>query len=156
MTDLAAKALELARAALGVTEHPPGSNRGEQVDRYLRRVGLDPAKGAYAWCAAFVSCMILDAADALPTPRQFRGSYNCHHLVGLNAALEIGTPEVGCIGVHFADAIHGHAFFVTEVLGGGIVSTLEGNSDAHGSRTGGSVVLGTRSRGYVNHWLLVK
>lgn len=99
--------------------------------------------------------MVLDAAEALPTPRQFRGSASCHNLVGLNAALEIGTPEPGCIGVHFADSKHGHAFFVTEVLGGGIVNTVEGNSDAHGSRTGGSVVLGTRPRSYVNHWLRI-
>lgn len=155
MTELAAKALELARGALGVTERPAGSNRGPDVDAYLRTVGLNPEHGAYPWCAAFVSTMVYRAAEALPTPRQFRGSGSCHNLVGLNAALEIGTPEVGCIGVHFADAIHGHAFFVTAVLAGGIVETLEGNSDAHGSRTGGSVVEGTRPRSYVNHWLKV-
>ena len=51
---LAAAALDAARGEIGVREVPPGSNRGPKVDVYLRAVGLDPAAGCYAWCAAFV------------------------------------------------------------------------------------------------------
>lgn len=45
------KVVEFARSQLGVSEQPPGSNKGAEVDKYLECVGITfPA----AWCAAFV------------------------------------------------------------------------------------------------------
>ena len=48
---------------VGVTETPPGSNEGEDVERFLASVGLGDG---YPWCSAFVS-YVLDAAGA-PRP----------------------------------------------------------------------------------------
>lgn len=42
-----------AISAIGIAEIAP--NRGPEIDEWLRRCGLDPTKGAYAWCAAFAS-----------------------------------------------------------------------------------------------------
>lgn len=50
-TRLLAKAITIARSQIGVLEQPPGSNRGPEVDEYIRRVGLRPAD-RFAWCAA--------------------------------------------------------------------------------------------------------
>ena len=46
--------MAIAGGEVGVMEQPPGSNRGPQVDQYLTTVGLNPAGGSFAWCAAFV------------------------------------------------------------------------------------------------------
>ncbi len=46
---LLTKALKVAKTQLGVMEQPPGSNRGLEVDEYIRRVGLNP-KDRLPWC----------------------------------------------------------------------------------------------------------
>jgi hypothetical protein len=156
VTALAAKALELARAAIGVTEHPHGSNRGPEVDDYQRDVGIEPdIVGGKSWCAAFVSSRIKHAALALAAPRKFHGSASCRRLVELNELLEIPTPEPGCVFVHLNADGTGHCGFVESLAAGGALETIEGNSDAHGSRTGGSVVSGFRRAGYATHFLTI-
>lgn len=153
MTPLAAKALELARAALGVTEHPAGSNRGPDVDAYLRTVGLNPERGAYPWCAAFVSTMVQRAAADLGVEYRFHVSASCRALASLNLLREHAGPELGDVFVHLNIDGTGHCGFVESIAEGGALETIEGNSDAHGSRTGGSVVAGFRRAGYVTHYL---
>lgn len=154
MTALAAKALELARAEIGTTEHPRGSNRGPAVDSYALTMGVEP-DGA-PWCARFVSAMVLRAAAALGAPKKFRGSSSCHRLVELNQDLWLTAPEPGCVFIRIEpDGVHGHCGFVESIAAGGALETVEGNSDAHGSRTGGSVVAGFRRPGYAQHFLAV-
>lgn len=46
-------ALKLAKSLVGVSEHPPGSNRGPKIDAWNRDVGTPPGPEAY-WCGAFV------------------------------------------------------------------------------------------------------
>jgi hypothetical protein len=65
---LATSALALARSQVGVRESPAGSNRGPEVDAYLRTVGLNPAAGSYAWCAAFVYWCFNEAARSAGRP----------------------------------------------------------------------------------------
>lgn len=154
MTALAAKALELARAEIGTTEHPRGSNRGPAVDSYALTMGIEP-DGA-PWCARFVSAMVIRAADALSVPKRLRVSSSCKRLIELNEDLAIPSPEPGCIFVHLEqDGVHGHTGFVESLAAGGALETIEGNSDAHGSRTGGSVVTGFRRAGYAQHFLVI-
>jgi hypothetical protein len=62
---LLAEALKVAVSQIGVMEQPPGSNRGPEVDRYLTAVGLDPTRGSFPWCAAFVFSCFDEAARAL-------------------------------------------------------------------------------------------
>ena len=42
-----------------VKERPKGSNRGPEVDRYVKTAGLNPENG-YPWCMAFVYTMFDD------------------------------------------------------------------------------------------------
>lgn len=153
MTQLAAKALELARAAIGVTEHPSGSNRGPEIDGYLRSVHIDPTLGGKPWCAAFVSTKIFEAADDLGVRPMFIGHASCRVLAGINSMRRVPAPEPGCVFVHLNIDGTGHCGFVESIAEGGALETIEGNSDAHGSRTGGSVVAGFRRAGYATHYL---
>lgn len=156
MTALAARVLELATEEIGVREDPPGSNRGAQVDRYLRSVGLDPATKPYPWCAAFICWCILTALEGLPQPRQFRTSAKCLRLVELNQALLLERPETGCIFIHLNPDGTGHCGFVVAVNDSeGILSTIEGNTDARGSRTGGQVMAQSRPLDYATAYLRV-
>ena len=151
MTDVAKSALELAAAAIGVHEQPRGSNRGPEVDEYLRNVGLDASRGSYPWCAAFVST-ICTAAGAL----KLRKSASCLRLVELNAPeLAMTAPEDGCIFVHLLPNAHGHTGFVEHVNSDGTLCTIEGNTDADGSRTGGCVMRQTRAADYAQVFLRI-
>jgi hypothetical protein len=46
-----------------VSEHPPGSNRGPQVDAWNRAVGTPPGPMAY-WCGAFANAALHAAGFA--------------------------------------------------------------------------------------------
>lgn len=52
----------IARTQIGVREDPVGSNRGPEVDAYIRSVGLDPEDDSYPWCAAFIYWSFQEAA----------------------------------------------------------------------------------------------
>ena len=59
------QAVQRARQFVGVKEHPPGSNRGPQIDKWQRRTN---GVVGYPWCAAFVWCMFDDVGKRLPVP----------------------------------------------------------------------------------------
>lgn len=155
MTPLAQRALELAASYIGVHEVPPGSNRGVLIDAWLRRRGLDPTKGSYPWCAAFVSGCIEDAANDLHELLQFHRSARCAVLAELNQSLWLPAPEAGCVFVHLNADGTGHTGFVTGVDGANM-QTLEGNTDANGSRTGGSVCRQVRPASYAAHFIAIR
>jgi cell wall-associated NlpC family hydrolase len=64
-----------AHACIGVRENPLGSNRGPQVDRWLRESGLDASvitAGNGYWCAAWAGAMWKFAGIQMPV-----GYYDC-------------------------------------------------------------------------------
>lgn len=154
MSALGARAIQVAIGELGTREDPPGSNRGPKVDEYLRSVGVDPERGNYPWCAAFVGHCIRLASIGWTEPVRFIPSASCARMVKLNAALLIDEPEVGCVFVHLRDDGKGHTGFVTGLRDDGWTG-VEGNTDASGSRTGGQVMAQKRSRDYATHFLRV-
>jgi hypothetical protein len=145
MVTLAEKTIEIATGEDGEREHPPGSNRGPGVDKYLRAVNLDPTKGAYAWCAALVSWAVYEATKVVGGPPQFKGSAGALRLLELNPGLHIPEPTENCIAVADHGGGKGHAFFILSV-NGDEMATFEGNTDAGGSRTGGQAMYRTRRR----------
>jgi peptidoglycan hydrolase-like protein with peptidoglycan-binding domain len=144
---LAAAALDAARGEVGVREVPPGSNRGPEVDAYLRTVGLEPAGGSYAWCAAFVYWCYDRGAAALgvpnPLPRT-AGVLALWNGAGRAGAERIAAAEVsvrpslvrsGQIFVLSTGGGLGHVGLV-ESVDGGVLTTIEGNTNDGGSREG--------------------
>lgn len=68
-SQLLMKTLAVAASQIGVIESPPGSNRGPQVDVYLRTAGLDPKGHHYSWCAAFVYWCFQQSSNELHLPK---------------------------------------------------------------------------------------
>jgi hypothetical protein len=152
---LQALVLDKAVGYLGVHEIPPGSNRGPEVDEFLRSVGLNPDDGKYPWCAAFVSHCIRRAASQIPQPLKFRGSARCLRLVELNQDLMLPRAEGVCVFVNLESNTTGHCGFVTGINEDGLLETLEGNTDASGSRTGGQVMRRTRTTAYPEAYIRI-
>lgn len=136
--DLTNGAVVAATAYLGTKEDPPGSNSGTLVNEFLASVGLEPG---VPWCAAFVHFCFLQAANALemlnPCPRT-GGSLRMWELAP--DAAKVRHPVRGSIFISDHGHGKGHCGIVEAVNGGGLIETVEGNSDRGGSRTGGSVV----------------
>ena len=139
--------LRVAASQVGVREDPPGSNRGPEVDGYLRSVGLDPTKASYPWCAAFVYACFEKAAKATSrknpvartagaldlwekAPAAARITAGKAHLdesqvkPGQVFVIDVGTPGGD-----------GHTGIVERVEAGKL-TTIEGNSNEGGSREG--------------------
>ncbi|WP_372622564.1 peptidoglycan-binding protein [Falsiroseomonas sp.] len=149
---LAEAALAVARTQIGVTETPPGSNRGPEVERYLASVGLG---GGFAWCAAFVhwcgeeGAKQAGLANRVPRTagvlemwrRAQRDGLPC---VTAEAAREQpGLVTAGMVFIMRFSATTGHTGFV-EARDSGRLVTIEGNSNDSGSREGTGVFRLTR------------
>jgi hypothetical protein len=133
--ELPERCIMIAREYLGVREVPPRSNRGPQVDRFIRvGGGLDPEGNHYAWCAAFVSDVVVEAYTRRDVeldqvgPPQFQGGPSALGLLAKNKALRIKKPTSRCIGVMDFGRGKGHVFFIVSVLPGGRLRTVEGNT----------------------------
>lgn len=143
-TPLIRECVSLAISQIGVEESPRGSNRGPEVDEYLRSVWLDPELDSYPWCAAFVSWVIQNAAQDLSVALQFRWSASAMGLVSRNPQLVLASPVAGCVGVINHGHGKGHAFLIIATNDLGFVQTIEGNSNNDGSREGYAVVTNNR------------
>lgn len=144
---LALATLDVARAQLGVSEKPPGSNKGKEVEAYLKSVGLG---GGFAWCAAFVHWCAEQAATKAgqpnPVPRtagvlEMWRRARAEGLPIVEASAAVAQPALVKSGMVFLmkfSATTGHTGFV-EARDGGRLVTIEGNSNDGGSREGTGV-----------------
>jgi hypothetical protein len=143
------KALERAVSYIGQMEVPKGSNWGKFVQDTLKTVGI--TFPAY-WCQAFTYRCYNEAATELGVKN------TCHRTGGVllcwnNTPTELrlmkkDATEVtvlpGYQGIMNFGKGKGHTFIVERVEGR-TIHTVEGNSDANGSRTGGMVCRNKRS-----------
>lgn len=153
MVSILDQALTVAQSQIGVQEHPKGSNRGPEVDVYLRSVGLDPTHGSYAWCAAFVFWCYAQAAGALGIPNPvIRTAGTLDHWnrakTRVNAATAISNPALikpGHIFIMNFGHGAGHTGIVQSVdPATKRITTVEGNTNDDGSREGYEVAVRTR------------
>lgn len=133
--------------AKGVREKPLESNNGPEVRAYLASVGLGPG---FAWCCAFTYWCFDEAAKALgrrnPMVRTagVLDHWNRSARIGarrITKAEAVADPFRVTPGMLFImDFGHnkGHTGFV-ERVDGGLITTVEGNTDASLSREGGGV-----------------
>jgi hypothetical protein len=128
-----------ARRYLQVREVPLGSNRGVEIDYFVRESGLDP-KGAYPWCACFVGQVGRQALGyQWPCPRTAsvavlaKWAEQSHYLElspGAGDLFIVWHPELKRFG---------HVGFVASIDGSGKMGTIEGNTSGGGSREGWGV-----------------
>ena len=145
---LAAAAIEFAITQIGVMEAPLGSNRGPEVDRYLRAVGLNPEQGSFPWCVAFTHFCYQSAADKLGTTNphihtagvldhwnKAGKSPKASRVTAAKAVADPGLVQPGSLFIIDFGGGLGHSGMVTEVSDGRLV-TIEGNTNDNGSRNG--------------------
>ena len=130
-----------------VREEPRNSNRGPQVDQYLLRTGSLPG---LPWCCAFVYWCFDEAAKHLEVPNPMVRTAGCldhwSRAAGsgaqrVMAAQAANNPELvrsGMIFIMDYGAGLGHTGLV-EAVEGGLMTSIEGNTDASRTREGGGV-----------------
>jgi len=144
---LAAEAVAFAITQIGVMEQPLGSNRGPEVDEYVRAAGLSPS-GGFAWCVAFTHFCYLSAAKKLGVPNpHIRTAGVLDHwnkagksalatrITTARAVADPGLVQPGQLFIIDLGSGLGHSGMVVEVSDGRLV-TIEGNTNDNGSRNG--------------------
>lgn len=144
--------LETAASQVGVREQPKNSNSGPEVDDYLRRAGVPLNLPAMQkpWCCAFVFWCFDEAARALGRPNVMvrtggcldhwnrAGAQGARRISASNAVNDPWLVHPGMIFIVDHGEGRGHTGLVAQV-GGGILHTIEGNTDASLTREGGGV-----------------
>ena len=136
MNTLAQKTLSIAISNEGVSENPKGSNSGPEVDIYLKSVGL---KKGNPWCMAFVywcvntACKELDMPNPLIRTGGVLRQWNETILRKYPARATAVKP--GDIFIMEFGHGTGHTGIVEKVAGG-MIYTIEGNTNDDGSREG--------------------
>src|SRR5262245_23908053 len=145
---LVSAAIDFASTQVGVLEQPLGSNRGPEVDQYLRAVGLNPVGHSFPWCVAFTHFCYLKAAESL-------GRDNPHiKTAGVLEHWNLAGRKPGVVRITKADAASnpglvnpgsslpidlrggpGHSGIVVATNSGRMI-TIEGNTNPGGSRNG--------------------
>lgn len=157
---LLARVLEIAalQEAKPVREIPVNSNRGPEVDAYLRRAGATPG---LSWCCAFVYWCFDEAARSTGRTNPMVRTAGCldhwRRASGagarrIAAAAAVDNPALVKPGMIFV-MDHGRGLGHTgliEKVNGGLLTTIEGNTDASRTREGGGVYRLTRKVGEVN------
>lgn len=145
---LAAAVLDVARSQLHVRESPLGSNRGPEVDEYVKLTGLPPT-GGFAWCVCFVFFCFHTASKKLGKSNPMiktAGVLDLWNKAGQKGVLRVtnlkakNNPSLVKPGQIFVidtgkPGGAGHAGLVEQVAGGKLV-TIEGNTNNGGSRDG--------------------
>ena len=163
-SDLLNRAIKIANSQIGVIEKPPHSNRGKEIDEYIKCAGLNP--GNYAWCAAFVywcfngASIELGKENPLVRTPGVIAHWNKTKGVKLLAADAIQNPATikpGFIFIMDCGKGQGHTGIVESVKDG-YMTTIEGNTNNGESREGYGVFrLKTRKvnsknlKGFINY-----
>jgi peptidoglycan hydrolase-like protein with peptidoglycan-binding domain len=137
--------IDIAASQIGVLEEPRGSNRGPEVDIYIRTTGLDPAADSYPWCVCFLYWVFDQAAKVkgIPNPLpKTAGVISLWNLGRRTEAQVVRKSEATAQNVKPGMIFHldlgngkGHAGLVIGVAGDQII-TIEGNTNLGGSRDG--------------------
>lgn len=141
-------AIDFAVTQIGVRERPLGSNRGPEVDQYLRAAGLNPADGSFPWCVAFTHFCYLKAAQSLGLENphiKTAGVLDHWNKAGtktgvlrIKSAQATADPSLvkpGSLFILDLGGGFGHSGMVVETASGRLV-TIEGNTNDGGSRNG--------------------
>jgi len=137
MTALISAVLFDAAGTFGIRGGTP-RHTGPEINRWLANVGQQPG---VPWCAAWVYSMFKQAADSLrivnPCPR----TASALHLWSLATPTQhAATPAPGRVFVMDHGRGLGHCGLVVGVNAPDcMVDTIEGDTDASGSRTGDAV-----------------
>lgn len=166
--DIRKRLIAIADAEVGVREVPKDSNTGKRVKEYQAATDLDGTRWPY--CAAFVCWCIREwgklseVRDALMmTAAQFEvwrpktpAAYGFDAWAVKKGLLVMNeNTHPGEYILHTADLVNydfSHAG-ILDTDRGNVLLTVEGNTDAAGSRDGGGVYRKTRARSFARKFI---
>lgn len=149
---LSQRALEIAITQLGVEEQPRGSNRGPEVDQYIKSIGLNPV-GKYSWCMAFVYWCFAQAAEKMGVKNSMLKTGGVlEQWRRRKDVYRVTTPQPGDVFIMDYGKGLGHTGIVEKVELD-IVYTIEGNTNDEGSREGYEVCRRKRPRNKIAGYL---
>ncbi len=157
-------AVAAGEEARHVREVPTNSNRGPEVEEYQGSAGASPGD---PWCCAFVYWCFATAAKAAGHANPMVRTAGCldhwqkapsRGARRILSPAAIGNPALvkpGMIFIMDHGGGKGHTGLV-ESTAGGLLTTIEGNTDASKSREGGGVYRLTRkvteiNKGYIDY-----
>jgi len=138
---LLTQVLAVAASQVGVMEVPTGSNNGPDVNKYQDAAGSPHGD---AWCMAFVFWCFQQAGKNLgrPNPAVRTGGVldmwnraTCKRVLAANAVKNTSLVLPGQIFIISTGGGHGHTGLI-ERIDGGLLTTIEGNTNNSGSREG--------------------
>lgn len=120
---------EVASKHIGVTENPPGSNEGEEVEMYLESVGLG---GGYAWCAAFAHYVMLEANVDPPVRSAGATDYITNRSIAAKEVIR-GTDQVpvNALAIHRRGGTWKGHIGIVRKWDGRCGRTISGNTSAN-------------------------
>lgn len=154
MTAFQQKLIALATAEIGVRETPRNSNCGPRVNEYKAATWLN-SKQAWPWCAAFICWLMREAITALGVKQTatFKRPRTAGAWDFINWSLAQDNTTTTHRSPKAKDILPGDIIVFTfshiglatsTVRADGTFETIEGNTDASGSREGGGVYRKTR------------
>lgn len=141
-----------------VREVPRNSNRGPEVDAYLKRAGVSPG---LSWCCAFIYWCFDEAAAHRGVANPMVRTAGClnhwnrapgngaKRVLAAQAVRNPGLVQAGMVFIMDHGGGLGHTGLVEQVAGG-LITTIEGNTDASRTREGGGVYRLTRKLVEIN------
>lgn len=148
---------EVAAQHVGVTETPPGSNEGREVEMYMETVGL--GEGGYPWCAGFVHYVMLEAGVDPPVRSAGATDYITEESISAKKVIrgEAEVPTNSLAVYRRGNSWKGHIGIVRE-WDGHCGRTVSGNtSSGSGSqREGDGVYEKARCVNYGNYFRIVE
>ena len=140
--DLAETVARIAEGEIGVREQPMNSNRGKRVEEYQAATWLDGS--GWLWCAAFV-CWVIAKSGKLPFNRpRTAGAWDFENWAKDEKLDILFNPVTDIRRGDILIYTFSHIGIATSAPLSGVVRTVEGNTDAAGSREGGGVYAKTR------------
>ncbi len=126
-----------------VFEHPDGSNRSRDIDKYFGRTGVLGAP----WCCAFVSWALRETLGELPIGGKHHLGVQVMWVMARDLNMETTSPKPGDVFVQIKSGGTGHTGFVIGISEDGErVYTCEGNC-------GNRLKYGQRSRSSIHHFI---
>lgn len=129
-TELRAALVAEAIRCLGTREEPKGSNRGTDIDYWLKLVGSPLGS---PWCAAFIWAMGLQATGRALWPVKMTGRVQAivdHHTALGHVHQDAPRAVPGDLVVFYYPSLkrYGHIAVLEHAIANGRVRTLDGNS----------------------------
>ncbi len=128
----------VAREAIGMSEHPVGSNDGPELRAFMKEVGFVPGE---PWCLWFARAVVYKAyaGEAVPEIVALDTGL-CQELLDVAREKDCITRYVSTGSIFLLLNSQGHAFHAGICVGPGAqigtIASIEGNTNDNGSAEG--------------------